>query len=266
MAIAIVQSNNPAPASGVQGSTALTGVTAGNALVLVMTTLDFSGTAVGPISTPTDSQGAKVWCNYQPAVVTASTGDKLAVVFYVFANVGAGSHTVTPGMLGVAANTQSILTLHEVSGLGPTPIIDGFATANTVPGASNTSQVSGTTATLTQASQLALIGVTHSTGTGFAGAGYTAPTGFTQSNVSNDGTVTAPGELAYQILSSTSAISATWTFVADATMRGIIGAIATIRDSSTINYSPLSNALWNLSLLDAGDQDYKSELTIKRWF
>ncbi len=201
MAITLVQTF-----TGANSAVTATGVTAGNCLIIF--TSYFRGPSTGGTeTTPTDSNGTVAIALAATPSNLGAIGDIGTSIFYV-KNANSGSHTITPQANG-AYNT----TVLEFSGLDTAAPFD-VSTSALTSNANQTSQVTGTTATTAQASELVVIGLGLGAQIGTADVGFTDPvSGFTTARkVSNDLSDLATFH-AYKTVSSTGTQTATfnWT-------------------------------------------------------
>ena len=192
----------------------LTGVSASNSLVVIL------GSSAPPSSTPT---------GYTSLYVPSPTGVNDAVnVFYINQSPSAGSNTCTVALPG---NSFCSLALLEVSGLLASPL-DATNVSN--PGALQTASVS--TGTLAQATEIVFASLIYTAPGGVANAAITdPPSGFTSIFVQNASISHQPGEMAYQIVSATTSVTASWSWTDPAegnvqaaiiSLKGSTGAVA----------------------------------------
>lgn len=198
MAASIVQSTTLGLTQGAQTLTkAITGVTAGNALVV--TFVQYSVTANdAPIVKDGTTTLSKEF-QYAPGGNYSSVGVAWAL------NVAAGSHTIT--LQSTSGNTSNYadMMVHEVAGLGSTqPRVFGVNTITT-----------GTTLSITAGTADAgdiSFTVVGSDGQAAAGtAAFTDPSGYSPLWSETNASSYQPGAAAYEILTSTGALSLTWT-------------------------------------------------------
>lgn len=182
----------------------LTGVAAGNALILLDSYFRHPGTGVGETA-PTDTQGT--W-SVAAAGIPGLDGDESGSGIFYQLNVAAGTHTVTP-----QANTSHNTTLIEWSGM---PTSGAFDVGNNAAtnASSFTSQVTGTTSSTAQADEVVFIVLGLAAAAGVTDVGFTDPvSGFTTvQKVSNDASDIATFH-AYKVVSAIGTQSATfnWT-------------------------------------------------------
>ena len=236
MSAALVQSATQQN-TGVNTTIALAGVAAGNTLILMQSVLDF--TAAGTtLPVPTDTGGTFVSA-LNPAPTLDTGGNRTTNAIFIQVNAAAGTHTVTPGMFGVAANNQALLTLIEVSGMSAAPIVDGSDFTSSQNVVSSTKFASGTTGLLNSTNSIAFAMITFTVSTGAANMGLLdPPTNWIRLGVNQASNTSIPGMHCYKIPRSDARLTASWTYTADATMRSALGAILTLQPAQTGgNYS-----------------------------
>jgi len=173
MAVSIVQSTTGAGATLV-----LNGVAAGNALIFIDSYYRGTSTGVGE-AVPTDSNGT--FLAAVNAVPATNSGADIGVGIFYQQNVASGTHTVTP-----QANDDHHSTLIEFSGLVTSGMfVAGSKNSANVNDSSETSQVTGTTATAAAIGDLMVIAFCCGNfGTGTTNMGLTDPiSGFTTAYV-----------------------------------------------------------------------------------
>jgi hypothetical protein len=177
-------------------SATINGVTAGNTILALISSIDTNG-ATRSLNSLSDGQGSYA--------TDASQGGNgvLCVVASLF-NANSGSHTVSVTLSGSGTACQGHMYVVEVSGIGTSNSLDQTAgtTANSQP------MSTGATGTLAVANEIAFaLSGTISSGTGT----YTyPPTGFTQIHAGNDTGTNSYNSQNYQIVASTAAITADW--------------------------------------------------------
>src|SRR4051812_8581196 len=196
--MAIVQKASNSAASVASFSPALTGVTAGNTLVLCVAASAFTDT------TPTDSAG-QTWSK---AVYLNNTGCQVAVYYLLSAN--AGTHNLTVSHGGSAFPSWSLVEI---------PTCTAVDVVSTLSSGTNTiTTLSSNAITTTNASDAILVLFAADVATGSANAAITdPPTGYTSVFAQQNTSSFAGCEFGYKEISSTGSQSATWTFNADAT-------------------------------------------------
>lgn len=215
MSIALVQS-----ATGKGASVTLTGVAAGNTLILLSSYFRDVSSGVAMVA-PTDTQGTwSVAASGVPGV--ANSTDCGTGIFYQ-GNVASGTHTVTP-----QSTFDRVHTLAEFSGLTSAPF-DVGATAKT-DNSSFTSQVTGTTATTGQADELVVISLGLACSVGVNDVGFTDPvSGFTTlQKVTNDASDVATMH-AYKTINAIGNQSATFNWTDNESGQFAGAAIATFK-------------------------------------
>ncbi|MDE2101732.1 MAG: hypothetical protein KGL39_31085 [Patescibacteria group bacterium] len=235
MAWTKVQSATGGSASvGSSVTVTLTGVTAGNLIVVIRSAWNNNGAAG---AAPTDSNGT-VGTAVNEGVTTAFGGYSQTSVYYV-ASANAGTHTFT---FTTASGSPVHVTAAEYNyGTGYTYAADQAALNTNAA----SPVASGTTAALATTFDLAVAAVAIPGSTGATNAAITdPPSGFTslfaQQNTASDlGT-----EHCYAALSSSSAVSTSWSYTSDTINN--TAAIATFKATSsggaTGNGSPTEGA------------------------
>jgi hypothetical protein len=202
----------------------LTGVTAGNALILIVSYSNAGGTAA------TSANVASSGDTWQTAVAPAlnsnyGTGN---AIFYV-KNVGSGTHAVTFTNPSASSPIQT-LELAEFSGVDTTAPFDVSASSTT--GASNvTSANSGTTASTAIADELVVSGITCINFGGAISISNPATTGYSSLDIQDP---YSPGFLttqsSYKIVAATGTQVASWSWSG---ARAADAAIATFKLAAT---------------------------------
>lgn len=204
-------------------SITLNGVAAGNTLVLLVGWYRDTGTdAVFP--TPTDSNGTvAVATSPAPADDSLNAHDMGAAIFYV-TNANAGTHTFTLN----AVNNHA--TLVEFSNMAVASF-DVAANARTQGSSSATSQVTGTTASTAQASELVVIACSlAATSGGTSDVGWTDPvSGFTTLQKTINISTDLPVLHAWKEVSATGTQAATFTWTTGNATGFMQAAIATFK-------------------------------------
>ena len=195
--MAIVQKASNAVASVASFSPSLTGVTAGNTLVLCVCSSGFSDT------TPTDS-ASQTWSK---AFYLANGACSVAVYYLLSAN--AGTHNLTVSHGGSAFDSWSLVEI---------PTCTAVDVVSTLGSGSNTiTTLSTPSMTTTNASDAIFAMLSVDAATGLTNAGITdPPTGYTSVYVQQNSSAFEGCEIAYKEVSSIGAQAATWTFTADA--------------------------------------------------
>jgi hypothetical protein len=201
-------------------SIALSGVTAGNFLVLE-TSYYRGGSSTTAPTTPSDSNGT-VQVAVAPTAVTDGSNVGGSAIWYV-ENTNSGTHTIT----GLESNHNSTLT--EFSGLATSTSKDQTTSASSTVNA-HTSQSTGTTGTTAQASELAVIALCLVSNGGAANVGLTDPvSGYTTLQVVQNDFSDIATQHAYQILSATGTQSATFNWTDNETSELSEACIATFK-------------------------------------
>lgn len=209
MSLTPVQISTPSGFGGtLSASTTLTGVTAGNTILVVVTHGDRGGNSPSlPVS---DGQGS-----YTADVTTTAGGGVARVVIARLANANAGTHTIsTTASAGTAAQSIGEIVALEVS-----PVT--LDQSNIAGGTTGTTPSVSATATLAGTGELALAGL-YFDGLS-AGGGTFPPTG-------GPGTFTEivahtnQSDTAYQVSTSTAGVGAAWgTFTQSSKWAAAIG-------------------------------------------
>lgn len=196
--MAIVQKSSNSLASVASFSPALTGVTAGNTLVLLISGSGF------PDTTPTDSAG-QTWSK---AVYLNNTGAQVAAYYLLSANAGTHTLTLNPG--GSFFPSWSLVEI---------PTCTAVDVVSTLSSGTNTiTTLSSNAITTTNASDAVFVLFCADVATGSTNAAITdPPTGYTSVFVQQNTASFVGCEFGYKEVSSTGSQSATWTFNADTT-------------------------------------------------
>ncbi len=159
MAIAFVQGQRGGTGGATSVAVALTGIAAGNLLVV------WAGTFGAGHSITGVSDGVNTWAG---PVFTSQTGTNSLLQLWYAMNVAAGSTTVT-----MTLNVSTFGELHvlEYSGAALTLALDKSAVGSSAAGA--TTYSSGTTATTSQASEMVVAAAINS-----SGATFSLPSGY----------------------------------------------------------------------------------------
>jgi hypothetical protein len=184
----------------------LNGVKSGNLLTLQSTV--FTQTASTALPVPTDTQGT--WSTARSVAGASGVGPGWckSSIFYQ-ANVGSGTHTVTPDADGISRHH----TLCEWEDMKASSVLDA-SNGNTISNTDHTSNQTGTTGTLNSLNELILISLGLAATSGVSDVGFTNPVS-TYSNlqiIPNDQTDVATYH-SYKIVKSTTAENPTfnWT-------------------------------------------------------
>lgn len=216
-----------ASVNGSSPSPALTGVTAGRTLALMMS-------GFGPITDtiPTDSSG-DVWLR---AKFDNTNGAKTAVYYRI--NASAGTHTLTWAVgSGSTYIDYTMVQFPLVTALDATPTV-------VTAGGANPTSCTGSITT-SAASTILLGALSLETSTGLANSAITdPPTGWTSLFVQNDTISYEGAEHCYREVASAATYTAGWNFTADTTgqfANGLIVAFAVSGGGPTLKlFSPSS--------------------------
>lgn len=193
MSLVPIQISTPSNFAGsLSATTTLTGVTAGNHIILLAMHGDLGGT--GPSLSASDGQGA-----YSIDVLSAGGLGVARTVAFRLAAATSGTHTIVcTASGGTTANSVGTTVAIEV----PPVILD----QSSVNGGSSTAASVAVTAALATTSDLALAAIFH--GALLNGGGTFPPTGGTGAYISlahlHD------GDADYQVLTSTAGVGADW--------------------------------------------------------
>lgn len=229
MAVLKVQSTTQPPNGVTSQTIALTGVTAGNLLVLTVDYYDGTQATNATPATPTDSNGT-VAVAIAPLSVLSLGGQMGCAIFYV-ANAASGTHTLTVNPFNNVNAFSGFLTLTEYSGVVTSSPLDAAAviSADVENAGSTTTFNTGTGATLAQADELIVAAIGATAGAGLSNAALSTPSGYTQVSVQQDSSANVAGETAFKETAATTGQIATWTFTSDSTMRGVQAALAAFK-------------------------------------
>jgi hypothetical protein len=208
-------------------SIALSGVTAGNTLVLIVSWYRDVGTGAA-FPTPTDSNGT-VAVATAPTPATASAPHDLGVAIFYVTNAASGTHTFT-----LASLSESHATLVEFNPMALSSF-DVATNAKTDASSSGTSQVTGTTASTAQASELVVIACTYGNQSGgVSDIGWTDPvSGFTTLQKVSDSATQLPTFHAWKEVSSIGTQAATFNWTTGSSSGYMQAAIATFKTPTT---------------------------------
>lgn len=204
--------------------------TAGNMIVLVNSYVDFGGAF--SLGTPTDANGT-----YQ-TVTNPGTSVTGIAVFYV-PNCSSGTHSTTiQGLTGAPdGNFFCTSAIYEVSGLTSTPVDAVSAGINSTSGF-GTSQATGSTGTLAQANEWALVYAGFDDNPGQNPEGVAVPSGYTvdpnipasfQNIIANLGL-----QVGWKEISSTAALNPSFTWPSQPGMSSMVTGIATFKETASL--------------------------------
>lgn len=226
MAIAFVQKTAKfSSASGSSVAAAALTVTAGNMLVVTVTTWNNSGSHTVTVA---DDKG-NTWNSAVSVEDSSGTGDASKATIYYAMNCAAGSTTVTvSSSLGSTAFEGNV---SEFSGLLTASALDVTANSPHNSGGTSCTPTTGTTA---QADEL-VVGVMAVNSADTTCNISDPPSGYTSIGVNQDSNATIGHEGCYKIVSATGTQSATWSF--DATTGGDVGVLATFKAAAVTQYA-----------------------------
>lgn len=149
--------------------------TAGNTIILVIGWYDANGVLALP--TPTDANGT-IQTIFNPGL---NASDNAVAIFYVPNCSGGVTHSITVQGLNAAPDGSfyGSAALYEVSGLTSSPLDKVSAGGSTVGAGGWTTQATGTTGTLSQANEWALVACTFDDNPGVTNEGMNVPSGYT---------------------------------------------------------------------------------------
>ena len=217
MAIAFVQKVNGTVVNG--GSLTLPSLTAsaGNILIAGISILQASTTAQSAI-TPTDTNGSWVDVGSPALSVDATTVIAHGCMGAYQKNCSAGSHAVTytfpNGVSYAEAFVAEFSGVDTASPLDLTPASSNCTVTTNGNGTPFAGPLNvGTSPTLANANELIIVCGDFFAGGGFVNQGITdPPTGYTSLGAQQDTTLSVGAEQAYQIVSATTGVSASWTW------------------------------------------------------
>jgi len=200
----------------------LNGVVAGNTLLLIDSYFRIGSTGVGE-SLPTDSNGTFVASSADAPFLFNGASD-IGVGIFHQQNVASGTHTVTP-----QANTSHNTTLAEFSGLAVSGLFDLAKSAGSTV-ANHTSQVTGTTATTTQAAELVAIALCVGAATGANPMSIVDPvSGFNRLQLVDNDATSVGTHHSFKVIAATGTQSANESWTATESVITSMGCIATFK-------------------------------------
>jgi hypothetical protein len=154
----------------------------------------------------------------------AFSGGDIGVGIFHEQNAAAGTHTVTP-----QANTSHNSTLAEFSGLVVSGLFDVAKSAGSLV-ANHTSQVTGTTATTAQASELVVIALCVGAGSGANPMNIVDPvSGFTTLQLVDNDATSVGTHHSFEVIAATGTQSANESWTATEATITSMGCIATFK-------------------------------------
>lgn len=209
-------------------SSSITGVTAGNLLLLVVSWAN-SGSSTGPqLDATAVSNGWKVGQNPTGTASTGHSGWFVGASIFYLPNTPSGTNAVN-----ITFNNTSRLDtiLAEFSGYATSSPLDKTATNNVANGTT----VTVTTAATTVATELVMAAVATTFEFGNGNEGITdPPTGYTTLNVNQDNNLACSFEMAYKEVVATGTQSATWSWNQSGEGVGVISTFATSAVTDTL--------------------------------
>lgn len=198
----IVQSASKVYAQNLTGTVAISNVTAGNCLVVIVAHRNFGANGSGT----TVSDGTVFALAYREVGYGGTSSDFSIEAFYLL-NAGSGTHTIkVTSRWGTAANSYGNIWVAEISNIAAASALDQAIGNN---GSSQT-PTSGSTGPLAQSAEIgfAVVGTP-----GLSVAGITNPPkggGTWTSQYADNATADGPLYVASQVTSATTPLSATW--------------------------------------------------------
>lgn len=214
-----IQSAPPVEVSGVDSmSITLTGVTAGNCLIIEVSYVDLAASSAGVPNTPTDTNGTPQAAANPSSQFTSSGHAAGAAIFYV-PNCAAGTHAITFNPFGNTGFHQVYGSIAMQEWPAATAPLDGaFGSNGSDTGGGSSGGTTGSTGTLSSASDFLITALNINSSSGLSNAGISSPpSGFTASLwVEQDTGANEGAESSYKSTAgSTAAQSATYTWTAD---------------------------------------------------
>lgn len=205
----------------------LNSVVVGNTLIYIDSYLRAVSTGLAP-ATPADSNGTFAVAKAGTPAFFTGAPDDVGTAIWVEQNAAAGTHTVTPE---VESGHKG--TLVEFSGLLTSGVFDIATDAKTSDG-TQTSQVTGTTGTTTQADELVIISLCLAASGGLANVALTDPVaGFTTLQISQNDASDIAMMHAFKVISATGTQSATFNWVDTEAAQASHAAIATFKAAAS---------------------------------
>lgn len=231
MAATIVQNVAGSSLAGNDMQVTLNSVVAGNCIILVCSYLDVNQAASAVPATPTSGNGTFQLAS-APACQNGSSIGTGSPIFFI-PNCNAGTHLLTFNPHSHAGALYSKCSALEISGLTATPLDKATSNGSSAAASSTTGNTNTTTA-LAQASELVIVSLAISAGTGLANAGISSPAtaSYTALFAFQDTSTEVGAQHSYKEPGVTTGQIGTWTWTADATMQNWQGNIATFKESS----------------------------------
>ena len=206
--------------------------TAGNTIILVINGYDQGGTdGVSVFPLPTNANGT-----FQTAANLVQQGHQAPAIFYIPNCSGGVTYSSTVQALTAAPDGNAYINaaLYEVSGLTSSPFDKASAGAYTFGG--NTSQATGTTGTLSQANEWALVICAFDDNPGVANEGIMVPSGYTvDPNIPSsfqDTNDYVGLQVGWKEISATTALNPSFTWTSQPSISVTYAVIATFKESS----------------------------------
>jgi hypothetical protein len=219
MTIAVVQSAATAAQGVTSTSVSLSGVSSSNMLVLVVTTNVVPTTPSGFTLVYEPAAGGGAW-----------NSEYFGNIVYIKSSPTAGTNTVSVSFSRTAIPNVCLI---EVSGL--TSSTADVKVVNNLTGTPTTVSVSS--GSLAQANEIVFALLAYSIPGGVSNAAITnPPTGFTSLWVEDNTLNYAASEFAYQVVSATTSLSATWSWT-DTTTAGAQGMMVSFKGAASVTTS-----------------------------
>lgn len=211
--------------TGTSNAIALTGVGAGHVLTLQFSYFQASTTALSP---PTDTNGTPGTCNAPTGQLVDGSTHLVGAQIWFVSNTNAGTHTYD---IPLTSGGDVHATLTEWSAMPTTGLLDQHPASDQSGAGGTASITSGTTTTLAQANELALIAMASSnTGPGNAATDITnPPAGWTTLLFYNNTTVSIGAQQSFMVTAATTPLTAAWGWTNDPSTNGAQGVICTLK-------------------------------------
>ena len=202
------------------------GAVAGNLLIAKMSAVQIGDTPTLTVLTPTDTNGPWTDVGSPNPVHDASNAVWVTAVIAYEANCTSGSHPVRYTFPG--ATNFAELVIEEYSGMATSSPLDKLAVTSAI-GVTVTTMTTGSTATLSSASEMVAANVALFAPTGAANAGISdPPTTYTSTHAQQNTAATIGAEEAFKFVSATTPVDVQWTWT-DTTIRDWVALIATFQ-------------------------------------
>lgn len=239
----IAQGTSSGSSSANISLTVSTAITAGNIIIVRV----FAITSVGPTDCSISDNGAGyIWNQAAYYVATSISSYARTWVFYVVASNGLATGKTITVALSNLAGSENACNASASEYAGPFLASPFDKTTNNTSSSPTTSVASGTTATLSQASELAICAV------GFLGDAalpgtpqtLTGTNGFSSRAIAQNGTTLSGVCALDKVLNSTSGVQATGTFGTSIDFTALIATFKLSTDPYPVGYPPPSRTWW----------------------